>query len=328
MGHDLFQGGMAFVGETPWHRLGTAVESHITAEQMMCAANLDWRVRKQPAPGARLLDAGRKVYDRYIVLRDPVGDETEAVALAIVGKDYESLQNVDAFTFFEPFIDNGWAEFHTAGALGNGERVWALARLSEQMVIHGDDPVDRFLLLSNSHDGSSAVTVRFTPVRVVCQNTLSLAQAGGTGVVSVRHTRKIRHNLKKTQAQALKRLSDAVFAEAGSLFACMAECSVAPAAVDGYLETLFPRTRRQKTQGLEPERWARVKQILGDEAVTPSATRETLWALYNAVVRDEDYRRTREVTADARLERVWFGRGYGLKRKALETARVQLDSAA
>ena len=71
-----------------------------------------------------------------------------------------------------------------------------------------------------------------------------------------------------------------------------------------------------------------MKQILDDETVTPSATRETLWALYNAVVRDEDYRRTREVTADARLERVWFGRGYDLKRKALETARVQLDSAA
>ena len=327
MGHDLFQGSMAFVGETPWHRLGTAVESHVRAEQMMCAANLDWQVQKEPAPGARLL-APRRIYDRYIVLRDPVGDETEAVALAIVGKEYEPLQNVDAFTFFEPFIDNGWAEFHTAGALGNGERVWVLARLSEHMVIHGDDPIDRFLLLSNSHDGSSAVTVRFTPIRVVCQNTLSLAQADGTGVVSVRHTRKIRDNLKKTQAQALKRLSDAVFARAESLFARMAERSMAPAAVDGYLETLFPRTRLQETQGLEPTRWGRVKQILDDETVTPSATRETLWALYNAVVRDEDYRRTREMTRDARLERVWFGRGYDLKRKALETARVQLDSAA
>ena len=328
MGHDLFQSSMAFVGETPWHRLGTAVESHVRAEPMMRAANLDWRVRKQSAPGARLLDAGREVYDRYIVLRDPVGDETEAVALAIVGKEYEPLQNVDAFTFFEPFVDNGWAEFHTAGALGNGERVWVLARLSEHMVIHGDDPIDRFLLLSNSHDGSSAVTVRFTPIRVVCQNTLSLAQADGTGVVSVRHTRKIRDNLKKTQAQALKHLSDAVFARAESLFACMAERSMAPAAVDGYLETLFPRTRLQETQGLEPTRWGRVKQILDDETVTPSATRETLWAVYNAVVRDEDYRRTREVTRDARLERVWFGRGYDLKRKALETARAQLASAA
>ena len=185
------------------------------AEQMMCAANLHWQVQKEPAPGARLLAPGH-IYDRYIVLRDPVDDETEAVALAIVSKEYEPLQNVDAFTFFEPFIDNGWAEFHTAGALGNGERVWALARLSEHMVIHGDDPIDRFLLLSNSHDGSSAVTVRFTPVRVVCQNTLSLAQADGTGVVSVRHTRNIRHNLKKTQAQALKRLSDAVFARGRS----------------------------------------------------------------------------------------------------------------
>ena len=78
----------------------------------------------------------------------------------------------------------------------------------------------------------------------------------------------------------------------------------------------------------EPERWARIKDILDDEAVTPRETRGTLWALYNAVVRDEDFRDTREATPDARLERVWFGRGQNLKLKALALARRQLQAAA
>ena len=98
--------------------------------------------------------------------------------------------------------------------------------------------------------------------------------------------------------------------------------------VDGYLETLFPRTKRQKTRDEQPERWIRIKAILDDQEVTPKDTRRTLWALYNAVVRDEDFRATREVTADARLERVWFGRGQDLKLRALEAARNQLRAAA
>ena len=203
-----------------------------------------------------------------------------------------------------------------------------LARLTEQIVINGDDPIDRFLLLSNSHDGSSAVTVRFTPVRVVCQNTLSFAQKGGKAIVSVRHTTNVFDNLKEAQAEELKRVTDAVLAEAKSLFGCMAKRRMKAEEVDSYLEILFPRTYLQKAQSEEPKRWTRVKLILNDETDTLPGSRGTLWALYNAVARDEDYRLTREVTADARLERVWFGRGHDLKIKALETARNQLTNAA
>ena len=98
--------------------------------------------------------------------------------------------------------------------------------------------------------------------------------------------------------------------------------------VERYLELLFPRTARQKSRNEQPERWTRIADILNDEAVTPKETHGTLWALYNAVVRDEDYRATREATAEARLERVWFGRGHDLKLKALEAARRRLKAAA
>lgn len=328
MAHDLFQNRMAYVGEVPWHRLGTPVPATVTAAEMISKANLKWEVQKLPAPGARLVDPARKVHDRYLVIRDAVADEREPVALGMVGKAYEPLQNEKAFAFFEPFIDNRWAQFHTAGALGNGERVWVLAKLQGQMRIDRDDVVDKFLLLANSHDGSSAVTVRFTPIRVVCQNTLNYAMKRSSGVVSVRHTRNIERNLAKAQAAKLKRIVDKVFADAETLFGRMAACEMGAPDTARFLKLLFPRTEAQTRSKQRPERWRRVLEILDDPAVTPPATRGTVWGLYNAVARDEDYRTTREDRADARLRRVWFGKGHDLKMKALKAARRRLAMAA
>jgi len=328
MAHNLFGNRMAFVGEVPWHALGKQVPPTVSAAQMCRAAGLDWTVHKVPAPGARLVNQERQLFDRNLIQRDPSPGESEAVALAMVGSSYEPLQNSDAFTFFEPFIDSKFAQFHTAGALGNGGKVWVLAKLTGQIVIHDDDVVDRFLLLSNSHDGSGAVAVRFTPIRVVCQNTLNFAMQRSSGVISVRHTRHVARNLAKAQAEQMKRIVDKAFAEAGTLFGAMALKTMTAKSTDTFLELLFPRTDQQKERRKEPERWRRIKQILEDESVTPPKTKNTLWALYNAIVRDEDYRETREASPDARLNRIWFGSGHDLKLKTLAACRRQLKKAA
>ena len=323
MAHDVFH--MAFVGEEPWHGLGTRIPPTTPATKVMEAAKLNWKVWKTPAQGARVIRNSPLVtYDRYIISRDPIVGETEPVALAIVGPEYEPLQNDEAFQFFEPFIDRKWATFHTAGALGNGERVWVLARLPEKMTIGKDDPIDRFLLLATSHDGRSAVTVRFTGIRVVCQNTLALAERGGKGVISIRHTRHMKRNLMRAQADEIKAVSAKVFGDAERWFGRMADRHMRPQEVDAYLQSLYPRTKKQKANGEEPVRWRRVRNVLNDVGVTPPKTSGTLWAIYNAVVREEDYRATREQTAEARLARVWFGRGRDLKLKALEEALALL----
>jgi phage/plasmid-like protein (TIGR03299 family) len=328
MAHNLFQERMAFVGEVPWHGLGKQVPATVPAETMCECAGLDWKVEKKPAPGARLIDPKKEIYDRYLILREPVDPEKEAVALGMVGRGYEPLQNRDAFTFFEPFIENGYAQFHTAGALGNGERVWVLVKLNEQIVIKGDDLIDRFLLLSNSHDGSGAVSIRFTPIRVVCQNTLNYAMKRSSGVISVRHTRHIAWHLANAQAEELKRIIEKTFKDAETLFGRMAMMEMKAEDTESFLEFLFPRTEKQKRDKTEPERWARIRSILDDPEVTPKSTRTTLWALYNAIIRDEDYRTSREAGSDARLERVWFGRGHDLKLKALNACRARLPKAA
>ncbi len=328
MPHNLFRDRMAFVDDVPWHGHGEAVASTVTATEMCRAAGLDWEVTKQPAPGARIVNKQRALHDRYLIMRESVGHEKDAVALGMVGSGYEPLQNTEAFKFFEPFIEGKYAQFHTAGALGNGGRVWVLVKLNDQIVIGDDDIVDRFLLLSNSHDGTGAVSIRFTPIRVVCQNTLNFAMKRGSGAISVRHTRNVARHLATAQATELKRIIEKAFKEAGTLFGNMALKTLTAEHTDSVLEILFPRTVDQKEARLEPKRWRRIKHILDDNTVTPSGTKYTLWSLYNAITRDEDYRPSRAVSAEARLERAWFGSGHDLKIKALTVCRNQLFKAA
>lgn len=324
MAHNLFNGRIAFVGETPWHGLGVRVPPSATAAEMIKAAGLTWEVHLCSAPGARVVK-GKP--DRYMVMRDPVDDERESVALGIVSSRYIPLQNTEAFSFFEPFISNGWAEFHTAGALGRGNRVWVLVKLTGQIVVNRDDAVDRYLLLSNTHDGKGAVSIRFTPIRVVCQNTLNLAEEEGKPAISVRHSKNMTEKLKQAQAEKMKVVIDKVFAEAEMLFGHMAALKMRVDDVDEFLELLFPRTAEQKRLDQEPVRWARVREVLGDKRLTPPATHNTLWGLYNAIVRAEDYRDARQ-DGSARLERVWFGSGHEMKVKALDLARQELKAAA
>ena len=328
MPHNLFRDRMAFVDHVPWHGHGEAVASTVTATEMCRAAGLNWEVTKQPALGARIVNKQRALHDRYLIMRQSVGHEKDAVALGMVGSGYEPLQKTEAFKFFEPFIEGKYAQFHTAGALGNGERVWVLVKLNDQIVIGDDDIVDRFLLLSNSHGGTGAVSIRFTPIQVVCQNTLNFAMKRGSGAISVRHTRNVARHLATAQATELKQIIEKAFKEAGTLFGNMALKTLTAEHTDSVLEILFPRTVDQKEARLEPKRWRRIKHILDDNTVTLSGTKYTLWALYNAITRDEDYRPSRAVSAEARLERVWFGSGHDLKIKALTVCRNQLFKAA
>ena len=201
MSHNLLlqngQASMFYINEVPWHGLGTRLDQPATAQEGIAAAHLDWKVVKLP------LFAGSKripVTDRFAVVRRR-GDliqRTDPV-LGVVSHEYTPLQNHQAFQFFDPIVGQNAAIYHTAGALGNGQRVWILAQLPGYIRVAGDDITEKYLLLSNSHDGKSSVTIKFTPVRVVCQNTLTLALNGGAAW-RVSHHRDIQQKLKQAHA--------------------------------------------------------------------------------------------------------------------------------
>lgn len=320
MAHDLLHERMAFVGEVPWHGLGKQVPPEVSSAEMIKAAGLDWRVAKRPAPGARLVDKRKEKYDRYAIWRDPTGEEKGAALLGLVGASYTPVQNEAAFEFFEPFIDLRLARFETAGALGNGERIWVLAKLKGIIVVGADDVVDKYLLLSNSHDGKGAITIRFTPIRVVCRNTLTMALKDGNSAIKVSHRPNVEKRLLAEEAKTLHKLIDVEFDRAQAIFHQLAQKRISEQIIQLYFGKLHPRESGSSTGKAEPERWQRIRTVLEDGRITPSATRGTMWALYNAAVREEDYRVTREGDADRRLERVWFGAGASLKLRALEIA--------
>ena len=170
---------MAYAGELPWHGLGTEVSNELTPLQMMQKAGVDWEVEQQKI----VTETGIEINDKVALVR--TSDNT---LLDVTGKDWKPVQNEEAFTFFSEFVAAGDMEMHTAGSLKEGRNVWALAKVKESFDVFGEDRVDSYLLFSNPHQYGKAVDVRFTPIRVVCHNTLSFSlEAASKNYVKVGH---------------------------------------------------------------------------------------------------------------------------------------------
>jgi phage/plasmid-like protein (TIGR03299 family) len=186
---------MAYYGEVPWHELGIVVPQGVSAKEMIQAAGMDWRVDLRPARGAKEINS-KGEYSRYELVREARPNlEEEDVLLGLVGRRYQPLQNVDAFEFFDPIVGEKKAFFETAGVLGEGERIWVMARMPEAMEIVKGDDCYNYLLLSNTHTGDGSVIVKFTSVRVVCENTLMMAMEDGQKAYRVRHSKKMQFKL-------------------------------------------------------------------------------------------------------------------------------------
>ena len=180
------EAGMAYTGETPWHGLGTKLDAPMTAEEAIVAAKLDFTVTKE-----KLFLADGREAPAFCTIASDTG-----AMLGVVGDRYKPLQNKAAFAFFDGLIGEGLARYETAGALGNGERVWLLAQMPDTLECIKGDPIKTYVLLSNSHDGSASVEARYTTIRVVCQNTLHMALGKAKATVSIRHTESVEARLK------------------------------------------------------------------------------------------------------------------------------------
>lgn len=309
------QASMFYVDEVPWHGLGTKLDRPATAQEAIQAAHLDWPVVKVP------LFAGSKripVPDKFAVVRktsniiaksDPV--------LGVVGKDYTPLQNKDAFRFFDAIVEQDAAIYHTAGALGQGERVWILAKLPGHIRVVGDDITEKYLLLSNSHDGKSSVQIKFTPVRVVCQNTLTLALEGGS-CWRVVHHQDIHDRLK--QANQMLGLINDKFTEMEQSFQAMTKVKVNQKMLAEYLAAVYPdSTEPQKQTLVERDRmWSEYFFDQGKGNRMPGVS-GTIWGAFNGVTEWLDHRKTRQ-NENQRLNSAWFGESSRIKSRAYSIA--------
>lgn len=315
---------MAYVGAVPWHGQGTRVPPNVASEEMIRAAGLDWVVEKRPARGTKpTVDfRGKEKFSRYELIRIPrPGRREDEVILGLVSDRYKPLQNSEAFQFFDPIVDKKTATFETAGALGDGERIWVMALMPGAIRVVRGDECQKYLLLSNSHTGKESVIVKFTAVRVVCQNTLTMAMEDGQTAFRVRHSAKMGRRLD--EVGELIATANQIYKKAAELFQKLAATQVkGKKMLEEYLATLFPKSGSQKKRGTHPPKWDHVTELYetAPDLQLPGV-KGSLWAAYNAVTRFEDYRVVKTESESNRLNRVWFGAGADLKINALAEAK-------
>ncbi|MCK4820476.1 DUF945 domain-containing protein, partial [bacterium] len=250
-------------------------------------------------------------------------EKTSCPVFGIVSKSYTPLQNKEAFSFFDSIVGQGAAIYHTAGALGEGERIWILAKMPDHIRVIGDDITDKYLLLSNSHDGQSAVQIKFTPIRVVCQNTLNMALSYG-GITWVAHYPSLPRRLE--QAQELLGIIETNYASIEESFKAMSKVSLSQKTLHQYYNNVIqlptaikgPVTER-KYEYVRKQHDAFEIVFKNGRGSNLKGVSGTLWAAYNSIVEFTDYKRTKS-SQEKRLKNIWFGRGASLKVRAFQVA--------
>ena len=197
---------MFFTGrEKPWHGLGTQVEEAPDSREALIAAGLDWDVVQRPV----FTQDGNLIPGYYANVR-----QQDGAILGVVTSRYRIVQNREAFVFTDSLLGEG-VRYETAGSLMDGRKVWLLARLPQRYIIGGDN-IMPYLVFSNTHDGSGAIKIAMTPIRVLCNNTLNLALDTARRVWSIQHTGDI--NAKMDDAREILFRADEYMSELGKSF--------------------------------------------------------------------------------------------------------------
>jgi phage/plasmid-like protein (TIGR03299 family) len=298
---------MAYAGELPWHGLGQQVSDDITTDGMMEAAGLDWSVTKQPMYYMDDLGEMGEVPGKSALVRS-----SDNKVMDIVGQDWNPVQNAEAFEFFREFVDTGDMKMHTAGSLKDGKMVWALAKVNDGFTIktaQGEDSVESYLLFSNPHQYGKSIDVRFTPIRVVCNNTLTLSLNQNVDqYVRMGHQRPFNaEDAMATLGMAQQKLGQ--YKEAAEY---LCQKSYTTDDMLNYFNQVFPSASdRDSNKSREAQ------EVMHTQAGA-ALGEGTFWQLFNTVTYMTDHTLGRN--SDTRLQSAWYGQNQNVKKKALELA--------
>jgi len=303
---------MFSVSQTPWHGLGHIVKDAPDIDSVLKLAGLDWNVSLQPTFLADGTTTGQKAITR----------DSDSSILGFVGDKYRPLQNKEALNFFDTFNRNGLCDFETAGSLRNGKRIWIMASLkSPEMEIVKGDAVRKYLLLSNGHDGVMGIRVGFTPVRVVCANTLAGAHSNAESkLISVFHSKRSLDNLELVKDSI--NIANASFEATAEQYRAMAKRAIKKEHLAKYVDIVFYNNKQAETDREKFSRNELTENITRlfeyGHGNTMEGVSGTVWALYNGVTQYLSYEASR--TQDTRLDNLWFGTAKTLNQKAFDTA--------
>ncbi|MFN0021070.1 MAG: DUF932 domain-containing protein [Pirellulaceae bacterium] len=303
---------MAYFGDMPWHGLGQKLDNPATAAEAIQAAGLDFGVD---------LRSLKTTDDLTVPQRKGVVRTDTNQVLGVVGNSYVPIQNAEAFQFLDTVVSDGELRYHTAGALGRGERIWMLAKLPGQIRVNNtDDITEQFLLLSNSHDATSALRVYFTPIRVVCANTLGAAERRSRGQgVSIIHKGDL--GAKVREAQKILGLATRFYEDVQIGVNRLADYQPTREQLDRYFRELYPNPTEGNKTRAENVRQELFRLFESGKGQDIPGVRGTAWAAFNSITEYVDHvrparGRNTEDRRSRRLESSWFGSGALLKAKA------------
>ena len=313
-----------------WHRLGTVLPDAMTAEEALAAANLTgWNVRKLPLTAAETIinehgveTVEVEVPDQYATVRtNPVNGSTDA--LGVVGAQYTPVQNEDHAEMLTNLAHATGAVFETAGALRGGREVFLTMKAPAHLKVGGIDPVDLYIAALNSHDGRSAFRFIVTPVRVVCANTQSVAEARAKSRYAMRHTRNIGSNLEVAREALELAVED--FSDLGAEAERMIQQELTNAEFDRIASRILLGSRADFKEEWTTREQRKVDDVrsLFRDSHTNTEIRGTRWAGYQAFTEYLDHYAPVHAKGgdvqDARAQRVILG--------GAETIRSQAHAA-
>lgn len=218
---------MFYVRETPWHGLGTRVIEAPGSEEALELAGLNWKVRQEPIyTDNNLLIPGYKANVR----------DLDDKVLGVVTDRYKVVQNDEAFAFTDGLLGEG-VRYETAGALLDGRKVWILARMPREFIINGEQ-ISPYLVFSNTHDGSGAIKVAVTPIRVVCNNTLNLALSTAKRSWSMVHTGDVQGKMEEAKQTLF--MAEEYMSRLGREFETLRKIELTDRQVMDYIKLLLP----------------------------------------------------------------------------------------
>ena len=330
---------MAWTGNKPWHGLGVEVNPNLTPLEMQEAAQLDWTVSKRPS---YTLDSPVWSEDVGIIQAENtfhIVRDSDNRILSHCGRDYLPIQNKDVFEFFKRFTEAGHMTMETAGSLKDGGEIWGLAKISEDFELAGDDLIKGYLLINQPHIVGKSMTVKLTPIRVVCNNTLTMA-LGQSGTASFRmpHVKEFGNDVIQAAENALG-LSAAAMTEFRDNSIILSKAKAKHSDVLDYVGEIYQPTmiaeyRKEqllresgKALGMQEPLKEKLNKFpsLVVEALEHSpganlkSAKGTWWGALNAVTYVEDHLRESQTEGNA-LHSAWFGAAANRKSKALALA--------
>lgn len=307
---------MAYAGDTPWHGLGKKLAPQQSIDTWKQQAGMDWQIEQSEVryiSGNSHLGVINAFPEQKVLYRS----DTKA-PLAVVSKRFHVVQPGEILEFYRDLTAYNGFELETAGVLREGRKFWALAKTGQSTSLKGRDRVDGYLLLATACDGTLATTAQFTSVRVVCNNTLSIALGNASSAIKVPHRSQFDPDAVKRQLGITVASWDGFVARMKALVAR----PVDPDTVEGLLRRVLTYAAPEgKTVIVNEQALATVRSLYegGGRGALMASSRGTAWGVLNSVTEFVDHHR-RARSDDHRRDAAWFGQGAQIKQRAWDEA--------